>query len=399
MKRHILFICLICGFYSGVNAQTYYHMWRGSGESGKPEWIANLSLATGDSYTGIGFTSGSVCRGFVNGGGKWGFLRPGSTSNPSYLSNVINNISQLTFGVEGWVGAEGLSARTLKPGVQTTLDLVAATGKTTITSNVDILGLHIQSTKAHRIYMYDKVYFNQKFWTTIGPGRNDDPTINNPNDKMLRIGSNGAIGLWGNGKVEQDDAPNLLITQEGKVRIGSVSNTHKLNIGGAIYLKQKDVETLVGVNSDSTCTWIGTLSNHGFLLGTNKRSCFYIDPVQRNLYVGITEVEAARIRTELKNKYGMFVYKGILSEDYAIAPKSSWADFVFSRNYKLKPLEEVESFISENKHLPDVPSAAKVAEEGYSQHDMNKVLLQKIEELTLYIIKQQKEIEELKARQ
>ena len=398
MKRHILFICLICGFYSGVNAQTYYNMWRGSGESGKPEWIANLSLATGDSYTGIGFTSGSICRGFVNGGGKWGFLRPGSTSNPSYLSNVSKNISQLTFGVEGWVGAEGLSARTLKPGVQTTLDLVAATGKTTITSNVDILGLHIQSTRAHRIYMYDKVYFNQKFWTTIGPGRNDDPTINNPNSKMLRIGSNGAIGFWGNGKVEQDDTPNLLITTEGKVRIGSVSNPHKLNIGGAIFLKQKNVETLVGVNSDSTCTWIGTFSNHGFLLGTNKRSCFYIDPVQRNLYVGITEVQAAQIREELKNKYGMFVYKGILSEDYAIAPKSTWADFVFSRNYNLKPLKEVESFIAENEHLPDVPSAAQVAEEGYSQHDMNKVLLQKIEELTLYIIKQQKEIEELKRR-
>jgi hypothetical protein len=246
--------------------------------------------------------------------------------------------------------------------------------------------------------MYDKVYFNQKFWTTIGPGRNDDPTVNNPNDKMLRIGSNGAIGFWGNGKVEQDDAPNLLITQEGKVQIGSVSNPHKLNIGGAIFLKQKNVETLVGVNSDSTCTWIGTFSNHGFLLGTNRRSCFYIDPVQRNLYVGITEVQAAQIREELKNKYGMFVYKGILSEDYAIAPKSTWADFVFSRNYNLKPLKEVESFIAENEHLPDVPSAAQVAEEGYSQHDMNKVLLQKIEELTLYIIKQQKEIEELKRR-
>ena len=53
----------------------------------------------------------------------------------------------------------------------------------------------------------------------------------------------------------------------------------------------------------------------------------------------------------------------------------------------------MESFIAENEHLPDVPSAAQVAEEGYSQHDMNKVLLQKIEELTLYIIKQQKEIE------
>lgn len=398
MKRHILFICLICGFYSGVNAQTYYNMWRGFGEAGKPEWIANLSLSTGNSYTGIDFTTGAVCRGFVNGSGKWGILRPGSTSDPSRLSGIINSISQLTAGVEGWIGAEGFSARSLDLGVQTTLDLVAANGKTTITSNVDILGLHIRSTRANRIYMYDKVYFNDKFWTTIGPGRNDDTTINNPNDKMLRIGSNGAIGFWGNGKVEQDDTPNVLITQEGKMRIGSIGGLHKLNIGGAIYLKQKNVETLVGVNSDSTCTWVGTLSNHGFLLGTNKRSCFYIDPTQRNLYVGITEVEAAQIRTDLKNKYGMFVYKGILSEDYAIAPKSTWADFVFSGNYNLRPLKEVESFIAENEHLPDVPSAAQVAEEGYSQHDMNKVLLQKIEELTLYIIKQQKEIEELRRR-
>ena len=263
---------------------------------------------------------------------------------------------------------------------------------------MDFQGLHIQSVRAKRIYMYDDVLFNQKFWTSMGIGRNDDPTIDNPNNKMLRIGSTGSIGFWGNGQVKADDAPNLLITTEGKVRIGSVSNPHKLNIGGAIFLKQKNVETLVGVNSDSTCTWIGTFSNHGFLLGTNKRSCFYIDPVQRNLYVGITEVQAAQIREDLKNKYGMFVYKGILSEDYAIAPKSTWADFVFSRNYNLKPLKEVESFIAENEHLPDVPSAAQVAEEGYSQHDMNKVLLQKIEELTLYIIKQQKEIEELKRR-
>ena len=296
MKRHILFICLICGFYSGVNAQTYYNMWRGFGEAGKPEWIANLSLATGDSYTGIGFTSGSICRGFVNGGGKWGFLRPGSTSDPSRLSSIISNISQLTVGVEGWVGAEGLSARSLTPGTETTLDLVAASGKTSITSNVDFQGLHIQSVRAKRIYMYDDVLFNQKFWTSMGIGRNDDPTIDNPNNKMLRIGSTGSIGFWGNGQVKADDAPNLLITTEGKVRIGSNSNLHKLNIGGAIYLKQKNVETLVGVNSDSTCTWIGTLSNHGFLLGTNKRSCFYIDPVQRNLYVGITEVQAAQIR-------------------------------------------------------------------------------------------------------
>ena len=54
-------------------------------------------------------------------------------------------------------------------------------------------------------------------------------------------------------------------------------------------------------------------------------------------------------------------------------------------------------FISENNHLPDVPSAKQVADEGYSQHDMNKALLQKIEELTLYVIKQEKKIATLES--
>ena len=94
--------------------------------------------------------------------------------------------------------------------------------------------------------------------------------------------------------------------------------------------------------------------------------------------------------------YTHFFAKGVLSEDYGIGPKATWSDIVFNRDYTLKTIPEVEEFISENNHLPDVPSAEQVAEEGYSQHDMNKILLQKIEELTLYTIQQQKEIQELK---
>ena len=94
----------------------------------------------------------------------------------------------------------------------------------------------------------------------------------------------------------------------------------------------------------------------------------------------------------------MFVAKGVLAEDYSIAPKSSWADFVFNRNYNLLKISEVATFIQKNSHLPDIPSAKQVAEEGYSQHEMNKVLLQKIEELTLYTIQQQEEIDALKSQ-
>ena len=74
---------------------------------------------------------------------------------------------------------------------------------------------------------------------------------------------------------------------------------------------------------------------------------------------------------------------------------TKWADFVFDKDYNLRTLAEVETFISQNQHLPDVPSQAQVANEGISLGEMNAILLQKIEELTLYTIEQDKKIEKL----
>lgn len=72
------------------------------------------------------------------------------------------------------------------------------------------------------------------------------------------------------------------------------------------------------------------------------------------------------------------------------------ADFVFGDEYKLQSLEEVENFIKTNKHLPEIPSAKEVQENGLSLGEMQTKLLQKIEELTLYIIELKKENLEIK---
>lgn len=76
--------------------------------------------------------------------------------------------------------------------------------------------------------------------------------------------------------------------------------------------------------------------------------------------------------------------------------QTGWADYVFEPEYKLPSLKEVEQYIKVNKHLPDVPSAAEVEKDGMDVGEMNRILLQKVEELTLHLIEQQKEIEELK---
>lgn len=99
------------------------------------------------------------------------------------------------------------------------------------------------------------------------------------------------------------------------------------------------------------------------------------------------------------NNYKLFVQTGILTERLKVALTSTidWADYVFADNYKLMSLYDVEQYINTNKHLPDVPSAQQLVEEGGI--DMNQMFakqMQKIEELTLYMIQLQKENDALK---
>ena len=76
--------------------------------------------------------------------------------------------------------------------------------------------------------------------------------------------------------------------------------------------------------------------------------------------------------------------------------KAQTADFVFEPDYQLRSLDEVESFILDNKHLPDIPSAAHMEAKGVDLAEMNKLLLMKIEELTLYAIEKEKEVQGLR---
>ncbi|MBP5370548.1 MAG: hypothetical protein J6Y55_01355 [Bacteroidales bacterium] len=96
------------------------------------------------------------------------------------------------------------------------------------------------------------------------------------------------------------------------------------------------------------------------------------------------------------DSYKLAVNSGILCEELKVMADVPSSDYVFEPTYKLKPLSEVEAFVTENKHLPDVPSAKEFKENGYKVGEMDNLLLQKIEELTLYIINLQKQVEELK---
>lgn len=99
------------------------------------------------------------------------------------------------------------------------------------------------------------------------------------------------------------------------------------------------------------------------------------------------------------NSYRLIVQDGIITEKVKVAVKGTgdWADYVFEPSYKLMPLDKVESFIKENKHLPNVPSAEDMSKNGLDVTQTSAKLMEKIEELTLYVIELNKEVKALKA--
>ncbi len=133
------------------------------------------------------------------------------------------------------------------------------------------------------------------------------------------------------------------------------------------------------------------IANNGFV-GINTTNPTAGLTVNSNVLIGDPAI------VTLPVGYKLYVETGILTEKVKVAVKNTanWSDYVFAKDYQLKTLEEVDAFIKLNKHLPGVPSAEEVVKEGIDMATMDAKLLEKIEEITLYMIQLKKEVEALK---
>lgn len=96
------------------------------------------------------------------------------------------------------------------------------------------------------------------------------------------------------------------------------------------------------------------------------------------------------------NGYIFSVQSRVLATDFVSLAVNNWPDYVFGDDYKLRSLAEVREFIEKNKHLPNIPPAAEIEKNGVQLGEMSKKLIEKVEELTLYVLQLQDQVDELK---
>ncbi len=153
----------------------------------------------------------------------------------------------------------------------------------------------------------------------------------------------------------------------------------ELHIGGFIG-NTNDVTMIIGTHYTNKTTFL-----QGWKAGYGSTPIL-LQPQGGNVCIGATTNP---------NNYKLAVEGTIAAREVKVTAES-WADFVFHPTYKLRTLGEVEQFIKANNHLPEIPTEVEVKENGVGLGEMNAKLLQKIEELTLYMIEMKKENEKQK---
>jgi len=151
----------------------------------------------------------------------------------------------------------------------------------------------------------------------------------------------------------------------------------------------------VGNNTANNATdysWIQASSGPLVLnpLGTNSMTT---GSTQNNNYVAIGFTPPGSTNV-VPAGYNLLVQGKIMCEELKIKLKASngWYDYVLKPGYKLMALDSLQEYINQNSHLPDIPSAKQVEEEGVMSGEMSGLLLKKVEELTLYVIEQNKNL-------
>jgi len=184
----------------------------------------------------------------------------------------------------------------------------------------------------------------------------------------------------------------------------------KVGIGTASPLTTLDVYRSAGVNHilarqgsrtayygyDAGGNGYAWLTAGGMYLGTN-------DPVGGTLvYAGgaarMAVISNGNVGIGTTNPQYKLAVNGTIGAKEVIVTNTGWPDHVFRPGYRLRPLSEVAAYIRAHRHLPGIPSEAEVKEKGVSVGDMQAKLLAKIEELTLHMIQQDKENQELRQR-
>jgi len=216
-------------------------------------------------------------------------------------------------------------------------------------------------------------------------------TYNGENDLDVGTGAGNFIGKL---HLVTAASPKMTILGNGNVGVGTTNPIADFHVDGDVFVNSSKGGIEYGYPGGDRFRFSTIGGGENLQLrsisdgGANKMVAYF----QQNGAVGINT-------SNIPNAYKLAVDGRIICEELKVQLSSNWPDYVFSSDYQLPSLTEVEASIKENGHLPGIPSAASLeAQGGVEVGEMQRLMMEKIEELTLYVIDLKKENEQLKTQ-
>jgi len=267
-------------------------------------------------------------------------------------------------------------------------------GTATPATKLDVVGGTVQVTNSNPTYALIDNSNSNYSWSvqnTAGAYRFYDNTTN---AERMRIGSNGYVGIG-------TTNPGAKLDVNGNIRLSQSSSLFFDNMNGSFISQTAggalDIDASLAVGNGNIT--LSPASSKGLYLnyigGSNVFFCngssTPISVVNSNGSMGIATLT-------VPSGYKLAVAGNAIAESMTVKLQADWPDYVFKIGHNLMPLADVKTYIDKNQHLPEIPSAAEVAKDGQNLGEMNKLLLKKVEELTLYLIDKDKQLQSQEER-
>lgn len=357
-----------------------------AGESGfSQNWLLNGNAGVDPQLNFLGTTDAQPLKFKTNNNTRMVILSSGKIgvglASPVWKFDVkggsINTDSSYRIGGSQVIGLNGLN-----------LELGSASNRVGIGTSSPLVSLHVSSTSAEPVRingsgsiggMYVTLYESGVYRGYIGSYAGAAADVD--------FGT-GASNTTGSVHLTIAAVPKLSLTPNGNIGIGTTSPVSRLSV------IQTGTSSPTAEMSNSTkgpnisYAHFGTSGDWYIRSAANAGKVILQDQsASGTVAIGTTYVPSG---------YKLSVSGKVICSELKVQLPASWPDYVFSDDYSLKDLASLGEFIRINKHLPGIPSAADVENNGgFEIGKMQQVLLEKVEEMTLYILEQQKKIEQL----